>query len=980
MKTPRTKTLAVLIPALLVSAGVSAQTPTTPPKIEKIQVTGSLIKRVDTETPAPVKVITAEQIKNSGYGTVEELLTSLSMTNTIDSIADGAASGFVGGVSTVSLRSLGSQATLILLNGRRIAPVAAVDVNFGRGNLFNLNTLPMEAIERIEILKDGASALYGSDAVAGVINYVLKKEYQGLEARATYGANDKGVGKNHTASISFGFGDLSKGRYNVYGGVEAYHRDNVMHSELKDRGSLADFNSYNVLNNTVEFFTANSSASGTANYYRLPTSLAGSTVINGITVANNNLSGANYLGTFAGCAPSDTVGQGTPQRPPGFTATTASLPIGMCRFRFDDADEAIAEQDRISASLRGTYAISNDFNLYADFLYSKSKTVEKRIPQALTTALVTSGNRVATTWPLGNGTFASQNALILPIGHPDNPTNGTATPQAVQLIYRFTDLPNNDTNEIANYRFSTGLQGVIGAWDIDTAFVYTKVENDRELQGRLRSSLLNAALVSGSYRFTQPNNAAAIASVTTPATNKGESSVTVFDVRGSRELFKMSGGFAAVAVGAEIRKEELTATPDDLYRSGDLIGLVANGAAGDRKSKAFFAELRLPVIKSLEVQAAVRHENFSDFGNSTTGKAGFKWDAVPGTFAVRGTAASGFRAPAIPQIQTSFVSSFHTGSRRAIDSLRCDVSNPDAPVSRANPANTRDCNVVGFSGVTPNPGSIATTIAGNPNLKPETSRSYTFGFIFQPSQNIDLAIDFWRFRRDDEIRVLSGQDTMDLYNSNPVLYANRVVRNPNPESWLPGVPNSGPIVGLVRGYDNFEWTDTSGMDWDFNFRLPVGPAIGKVSINVNGTRTYKYNRITLAGLPVDALVGVTTLDVPKYKSTSTVRWSKNNWSSWVRYNFTSGLRNSNTCENGSTAATAFLRDRDYCQFGRQNTFDIGGSWRGIKNLTVSASMLNIDNDYGQSLNVPVSFNYNYGNGSQPLLGRRFTLALDYKFK
>lgn len=987
MKIPRTKPLATLIPALLagvVSASVSAQTPApaTPPpaaKPEKIEVTGSLIKRVDTETPSVVQIITAKDIKESGFGTIEELMRSLSSVDA-SSIQDGAASGFVGGLSTISLRGFGSQGTLILINGRRVAPVAAVDINFGRGSLINVNTIPKEAIERIEILKDGASALYGSDAMAGVVNYVLKKDYQGIDFSGSYGANDEGVGQTTRAALTFGIGDLSNRKFNVFGGIEFSKRDSVMHSELKDRGNLDEHNTHQNLGNVTSRFTPDSSATSTPNYYRVPTSLAGSTVINGITVGNNNLFGANYLGTAPGCPTENTAGQGLPNRPVGFAPTTGSLPNGFCRFNFDNADEAIAKQDRVNASIRGTFQISNDFTAYADLMYSNTETTEKRIPYAMTTSLVTSGNRTAVTWPLLNGTFLSQPAIILPVGHPDNPTN-----QEIQVIYRFTDLKLGDINDLKTYRTTVGLQGTWGAWDIDTALLYSKQENERIQQDRVRSSLLTSAIANRTYRFNGQNDAAAAATVASDAVNKGESEITSFDIRGSRELFQMAGGYAAIAVGAEARREELASVPSDIYLQGDFIGLVANGTSGKRSSKAVFGELRLPVVKALELQAAIRHEDFSDFGKSTTGKGGFKWDAVPGTLSFRGTLATGFRAPAISQISNSFLLSFHSSqTRRVFDSLRCNSSNPSAPVSLATPGVVRDCNVLGFTSVPAgqNAGNLPTVISGNPNLKPEESRSYTVGIIFQPSKDIDVSLDWWRFRRNEEIRVQQGIDIMDAYNANPVGNAGLVIRDPNPLSWLPGIANSGPIVALVRGYGNFKYTETAGMDYDVNVRFPT-TRFGKFTFNANGTLTRYFDRLILEGGTVERLVGTSTSDVPKFKGSMTLRWNQGNWAGWVRYNETSALDRGATTRNclspTASAANQYLASRGYCRVGREETVDIGGSWRGIKNLTIAAAILNLTENYGRSIDVPNTFNY-WDNGTSGQLGRRFNINLDYKFK
>ncbi|HEY1091865.1 MAG TPA: TonB-dependent receptor plug domain-containing protein, partial [Burkholderiaceae bacterium] len=281
----------VALAVLGLVAQAQAQAQTTPPpaaaepqKIERVEVTGSLIKRTDKETPSVVQTITREDIRESGYATVEDLLRATSVVDT-GSIGDGAASGFVGGLSTISLRGFGSQGTLILVNGRRLAPVAAVDVNFGRGSLVSVNAIPKGAIERVDVLKDGASALYGSDAMAGVVNYVLRKDYRGMEANVNVGANERGAGKNQTAGFTFGFGDLDAQRFNVFGGVEAFHRDNVQYTELKNLGDLDTYNQYLNLNSSLARFTPDSVASLYSNYYRVPTSLAGSTTIGGISVA-----------------------------------------------------------------------------------------------------------------------------------------------------------------------------------------------------------------------------------------------------------------------------------------------------------------------------------------------------------------------------------------------------------------------------------------------------------------------------------------------------------------------------------------------------------------------------------------------------------------------------------------------------------------------------------------------------------------------
>lgn len=989
------KSLIPLAVVAMTSQLALAQQQDSSTKLERVEVTGSLIKRTDRETPSVVQSITAKDIKTSGYATIEELLRSVSAVDA-SSIQDGASSGFVGGLATISLRGFGSQGTLVLINGRRVAPVASVDINFGRGSLISVNNIPKGAIERIDILKDGASALYGSDAMAGVVNYILRKDYEGAEAFASYGVNDAGEGQTANGGVSFGFGNLDSKGFNVFGGLEVSKRDPVWHRDLKDRGDMDSYNHYLGLTATgttsgFSRFTPDSVASPFGSYYRVPTSNAGSTTIDGRTVANNSPFGQHYLGTMPGCPAELTVGQGVANRPTGMGPTAASFRTGQCRFNLDDADQAIAEQERVNGMIGASFALGKNFTLTADAILSKTKTIETTVPQVLTTTVVSSANPVATTWSTLQGTLLRQNAIILPVTHPDNPTRSSANPIPVQLIYRFADLAPRDVSELQSSRFTVGLQGTLGEWDIDTALMHSRQDNSRTLENRLRKSLLDASIASGTYRFNgQGNSAAAIASVASNAVVEGESTITSLDLRASRDLFAMGGGHAAVALGGEYREEELKSVPDDTYKSGDYIGLVGNGASGKRDLTAAFAEFRLPFTKKVEAQAAIRHERYSDFGNATTGKLGAKWAVLPSTLALRGTVATGFRAPSIAQISDAFLLSFHSFQEFAVqDPIRCNPTGgtTGGPISRSDPPNSRDCNVLGRSSTTPNPGSIPSIISANPDLKPERSKSATVGMVFSPTRNVDLAMDIWYFERNDEIRVQRGVDVMQNYIANPDAYGQYILRDPNPATWLPNQPNSGPIVGILRAYGNYQWTKTAGMDYDLNVRFPT-TELGKVSLKVNGTYTRRYDQLVLAGGTVDRWVGTSSGDIPKSKATAQLRLDRDNWSVWGRYNFQDKLNRlgvTDACVAGratssvTAAGQEFLRANNACHVGQENSYDIGFSMEPMKDLTISGVILNVTDDYNRSTTIPSTFTY-WDNGTSGQLGRRFNLSVNYKFK
>ncbi|NBT09693.1 MAG: TonB-dependent receptor [Betaproteobacteria bacterium] len=982
------KLTAIATASAVVCSFAAAQTVSPP---ERVEVTGSLIKRTDRETPSVVEVITKEDIRASGYATVEEFLKSKSYVDN-SSIQDGYGTGFVSGISTYSLRGFGSQGTLVLINGRRIAPVAAVDINFGRGSLISVNALPQGAIDRVEVLKDGASAMYGSDAMAGVVNYVLKREYEGAEISTTFSANDRRVGPTKSANLTFGFGGLDSKGFNVFGGLEVSSRGNVLLSQLTDRGRFADYQSYLTTSaGSLERFSPSSVAALYSNYYSVPTAYpATRTLANGEVIAGNSSSGPLFLGSLAGCPADRTVGKGVPTRLPGYLASTPSMPNGMCRYNTDNDLEYIAAQDRLNGSLRGTLALNKDWTAYADVMLSKTKTVENFSPYALTTTVWTASTAGrAVTWPLINGTFLAQSAIVLPATHPDNPTRGTANAQPVQLLYRFEDIPQQAISDLQSTRFTAGLMGTAGAWDIDAAVVYSKMDNSSIRTNRILSSGLTAAIGpnGGAYRFGQINTPAAISTIAADATVKGSSSILSTDVRASRDLFRMPGGNAAMAVGAEFRREELSSVPDANYQKGDYIGLVANGTSGSRDSKAAFAEFRLPVMRNLEGQLAARTESYSDFGNSTTGKAGFKWDPIKSTLSVRGTLASGFRAPSISQISNSYLVSFHSNQdQRVFDPIRCNSSNPASPVSLAgatSPFAVRDCNVLGFSavGAGQNPGNLPTVISANPDLKPETSRSATFGFILSPNKSVDLSLDYWQFDRYNEIRVQRGLDIMNAYIANQSANAAYVLRDSNPATWLPGVANSGPILALVRQYGNFNFTSTNGLDYDLSWRL-MDEAKDRITLTWAGTRTFKYDQQILSGTEPSRYVNTAIVqEVPKNRYNIRLEWRGETWGGWTRVNHIDAMRvsSTSTCETSTSTLYVPLRAEGLCMLGAERTLDLGANYRGIKNLVLTASVLNLTNSYARSVGIPNIFTY-WDLGTPGMLGRRFSVSASYDFK
>lgn len=907
MKPPKTKALAALIPIVLagaMQAGSSfAQQPATPapaqtppPKTEKIEVTGTNIKRVDAETASPITIITADDITRSGANSVAELLRTLPAASAGGLQDFDSGTGFAAGAQAVSLRGLGSQATLVLVNGRRLAPAAYADPNAGQSVIYNLNSIPMTAIERVEILKDGASAIYGSEAMAGVINIILKKDFKGASASVSGSQNDRDNFKSRTASATLGFGDLAKDRYNALINLEYSKRERTGIREVDDVDNAA----YSTL---VGRLTTLSSRSYPPNLLRERT--AGSGVFNVLASADPRCP-ANLL-------------QG-----------------GLCRYDQWNNISAQSESERKGVFGRLTYEVNPSLTAYAEFAYSSSESEFTGSPYL--------ADEFATTWFSQNGTRFRYDGFILPVGHPDNPH-----PFRVLLRYRFADFGTrlqtvtNDTT-----RFLAGLNGTAAGWDWEAALLYNKSEREDRYNGFPVYSLLQAAQDNRTYRPFGNNDPALIASLVPFITDRGEAETTIVDLKGSREVFQAAGGPAMVAAGVEFRREELSVTPDSRIVRGDFVGLGGSQVSGSRNVTSAYGELSIPLKRNLEMQLALRHDRYSDYGSSTTPKIGLKWSATK-NFALRGTYAGGFRAPSISQISQSNVQVFNTIS----DPVRCGQPGADA----------EDCTGR----------SISSLIRANPDLQPEESKGLTFGFVFSPTDNANIIVDLYEIRRESEVGRFSSQYIINREAQFP----GAIIRDTNPAAQLPGIPNSGPILSTIRQFRNLGETRTSGIDFDGSYRWSLGGA-GRLTSTIQATWLRSYKNSFTAGDPLieyaDAYGPVGEL--PKWKGNFSLNWERGEWSAFGRVNHVKGWYYGDTTSGCGTAAFQALEPS--CRIKPWTTLDVGATWRGIKNLTVSGVVRNI-NDKNAPFdpdNTSLGFNPEHHNP----YGRYFTLNVNYRFR
>jgi iron complex outermembrane recepter protein len=635
----RKKQLAVAIAATFFVGGVAyaQQGQQTPQKVEKVEVTGSNIKRIDAETAAPIQIITSEEIRRSGKDTITEVLRTLP-SNAAGGLTDlNGSNSFSTGASSISLRGLGSSSTLVLLNGRRIAPYGLADPNFGQSGAVNINAIPLTVVERIEVFKDGASAIYGSEAIAGVVNIILRKDFKGGEVAITGGMNKDGDYGRGTVSGTIGFGDLASNGFNGFVTIEAYQAANVMFKDVDSFLNRKEFQDV--------YFTgvASSTYAPTGNFRtggpnRTTVWAPGAGCPTGqLTDAQSFLGGANR-GTF-------------------------------CLFDQWDYVEISPKSERNSIFARTTFGLGRDIQAFAEGSFTQNKTYFVGAPRII-------GQGTGGTFSAATGRINSMPST-LSATNPFNPTGVTAE-------YRGRLIANGQTDTDVKsdaLRLAVGLKGFNAGWDWEVGALHNENKIDVVSFNQINLPAITAGINSGAFNPFNPS-AASLQSVDADLLDTSTSKFSIFDVKASRELFALPGGNASIALGAEYRRESRVVNADQRVFRGEILGRGVSSADASRNVSTVYGEMVLPAWKGLELQLAARHDRYSDFGNSTTPKIALSYAPVD-AIKFRGSYAEGYRAPSLTEVGRSSTSGFFNGvddprrcNRAAGITAGCGVSIP----------------------------------------------------------------------------------------------------------------------------------------------------------------------------------------------------------------------------------------------------------------------------------------------------------------
>jgi iron complex outermembrane recepter protein len=911
----------------LLAQPVMAQQAPADSSIQRVEITGSAIKRAASETALPITVISHADIERTGATTAQDLINMIPSNFGGGVLAQNV--GSTGNPSTANLRGLGPQYTLVLLNGRRVANYA-----FGN-NPVDLNSIPMSAIERIEVLRDGASAIYGADAISGVINFILKKDYQGVEISDYTTRNSLRGGDTKSFNLTAGYGDINTQHFNIL--MSANHEgDDVLKSVDRSFASTGVRPDLGIINN--------SSRNGIPNFNFSDS--------NGNSYTNVNpfrYNGCNY---------------------PAFSLIQigSATKCGTDYVRYIDLVPAATHDNLV---VRGVYQISDDHQLYLEAARTKDEVVSSYSPAPYTKNMIypVTGRFYPSSFTLPDG------SVVKPVG----PMTGTWRTVA--------GGGRQDVTDTTNDRFVLGAKGTVADWDYDTAFTYSR--NDGSIyfgQGQYSYQLLTPLIAAGSINVFGAQDATSQAALDgaqlTGLENSAVSTSKEVDFHLSKELMKLPYGPLGFAIGAAARQETLTQISSDAMASGDQVGGngPVPGVSGGRKVYSMFSEGSIPLYKDLELQLAARYDKYkNDFGTSFSKfspKVALRFQPDSSNL-FRGSFAEGFRAPTL--YQNLLPASFGNNTNGSYsDPVRCPNGHP---ITSVNPVGALEdeCNI-----------QLSAAFGGRTDLKPEKSQQFSLGYVFSPSKSFSGSIDYWNVKIDDAIIrtseiAVTGNPAANLANywrvdpaTLPLGSDGKPFIDPttfNKTNTIQGSTNPDfPLAFLDLPYANSSRFFASGIDLNLNYKQKLENK-ATFGVNMDGTlyRTHGYqyagvNEVSDLGAYKD--FGAT----PRWRHALTFTYTTAKWNASLTDNYTEGYND--FTDAGSVNTTDYPAVRRVASY---TTLDSQFSWTGTKHFTITAGVKNLRNTDPSSSrnnqNFQIGYDPQYGNP----IGRVLYLRARYKF-
>lgn len=928
--------------ALLVGLGAQLLAPTllaqeakAPEELDKMVIIGSRIPTVEVETAQPVEIYTRERIDKMAVTTVNELLQRVPQANAAGLNGNNGGTGFAAGATGVSLRGLGLNATLVLLNGRRISAYGFA--NDGTSAFVDLNSLPLEAIEAVEILTAGNSAVYGADAIAGVINIRTKQTYRGGELSFYYGNTQHTDYGTVKGSVTFGAGN---DKTDVMIVADYYHQNDLFNRD-RSFSSLVDLTPYGGVNNGSSF--------GYPGRFAVPVNAPG------------------LIGTpYYDAASTGTVNLVPPRNTTGNAAPGDYHSFGNAdRFNYNTVSQALPSSERMGVfGTFGHKVFDEKLQIFGEFAF---RHVEEHVELA-PSPLDIFGNGI----PLGTsdvtaGVVTPGTQLTIPASNPFNPFGADITGGR----YRFYEAGNR-TYDFATdaVRLLGGIRGELNEYfNYETAVLFNRGQTVNEARAlgiqAIQNALNDPNPATALNMFTgpnAPNNPATIESLKINARRVGTTEILNWDAKAYGKVFSLPGGDLGYAAGVEYRTENFEDSPDQVQRDGGIVGQSRSLAnAGDRNVTAAYVETRIPItgkdwnvvpLYRVDITAAGRFDHYNDFGDSAVPTIGLQWRPFNEDLMFRTSYAENFRPASLQQLFS-----------QALDAL---TGTPFTDPLRGTPE--REINLKS---------------GGNPNLQPETATQWTAGMVFSPSQvkGLRASIDWLRIKRANEIGTTSDFFGYEYLAVQPGRYKRGAYEGDaaflaaNPNLPIPAVDPAtgqpwGPLQSLNDSYANIGATKSDYIDFQVTYELVTDTA-GTWTLDNTVTYLMNYDVLDPATgdfYSQDGGIFYSGSDaLPKWRFTSSLFWKYRKLEAGVIANYIGSVDYENPATGDPATVDGFL------------TFDLQASYDLPWDVRLTAGVNNVA-DEDPPLYVGFSNNaFAYLSSLHNPLGRSYYFRISKKF-
>ncbi len=893
-------------------------------KLEAVTVTGSRIKKAEVEGQSPVITISAKDIEDTGLGSIGDVIQRLSVSGSSLNTKFNSAGNFgfppdgggVGsGSTTVSLRNLGGKRTLVLVDGLRWVPESSAS---GVSAAVDLNTIPSSIVERIEILTDGASSLYGSDAIAGVINIITKKKQDGL-ALHVYAANGSvGDGKTYSGNISLG---TSTEKFDFIMDISHFKQDAISSGEFEQASVPVPGTGLANGSGAIPFTNVRFTPPG-----------GGVCPVGGAAICKlvaNGVAGSNGLQSFPG----------------GFHVFSTAD-----RFNFAPYNLLQTPSERTGIFAQGTYHITDSINFTIKGLYNTRDSKNQAAPEPINL-----GNRCA-----GSDLCSS---VGVDASNPYNPFGFSLSPSDGQFTVGRRPLeggPRIFSQSVDTKYISAGLNGIFQlgghafSWDVNFLDSDNKATQTVTGTYNIRHIMTAVGPISACTAPCVPLNLFGGPGTITPAmlnyilfteNDRSDEKLKAWTANISGDLFQLPAGALTAAVGFEHRRLDGSYNPDAVVIAGDSNGVPSGATVGGYTTDEYYIELNAPLladipgVKHLDLSLASRYSDYSNFGGTTNNKLGLRWQVFD-DLTFRSTWAEGFRAPSIGEL-------FSTFSR-----FDATLTDPCAGATGVNAVNCKKLGVADPGTFTSEP-QISIITGGSPKLQPESSNALTVGGIYSPSwaeniswvQKLDFDLNYYKIHVDNAIQAPDAQTQLNrcVATFDPI-YCNGITRSA-----------SGDINGFNNGLRNLGRIDTNGIDFGVNW-TGAETGIGRFGAGLQGTYTMNYiSKSKDTGLAEPKVVGAEAADsgIPRIRSTFNVNWALDNWTARWTMRYMSSLKED--CGGGAGFAVcgdnvnadssnvAPTRPNGTNHLGAVTYHDVRASWKvPVKfNFLISAGVNNL---------------------------------------